>query len=51
MSSSAALAGAFQRLEARPSVDVGLDDTSWDDQWPNWDDLGGDDKGWGDVSD
>gem|GEM_PF-6567311 len=21
----------------------------WDDQWLNWDDLGGDDPGWGDI--
>ncbi|MDD5638873.1 MAG: hypothetical protein PHO28_03140 [Candidatus Pacebacteria bacterium] len=24
---------------------------NWEDQWVNWDDLGEDDPGWGDVSD
>jgi hypothetical protein len=22
----------------------------WEDQWVHWDDLGGDDPGWGDIS-
>lgn len=26
-------------------------EAGWDGQWLNWDDLGGDDPGWGDIGD
>lgn len=51
-----AIAGAERRAEDRPSVvaDSGTQkmSSSWDGQWPNWDDLGPSDPtpgGWGDV--
>ena len=46
-----ALQGAFDRAEERPPIDYSTQEcNNWDDQWGNWDDLGGDDPGWGDVS-
>jgi hypothetical protein len=51
-----AVEGALQRAEGLLPNNLSNDayqasgmDKGWDDQWGNWDDLGGDDPGWGDV--
>ena len=54
---SNALLGALRRLDTRPANDLRTADgracggtQDWDDQWVNWDDLGGSGS-WGDVGD
>jgi len=46
-----ALQGAFERAKERPDINLSAQESSDWDQWNNWDDLGGDDPGWGDISD
>lgn len=54
---SSAVAGVLKRLEQSPpntlpdEVSRQRVEAGWDGQWLNWDDLGGDDPGWGDISD
>jgi len=58
MSATNVIERTLKKMEVRPSNDL-PDKTyraiepskGWDDQWGNWDDLGGDDPGWGDISD
>jgi hypothetical protein len=38
-----AISGLLTRIEKF------IDSKDWNDQWVNWDDLGDDDPGWGDV--
>lgn len=51
------LLNLISRLSANPPNDLPDEayrkkiDMMWDDQWLNWDDLGGDDPGWGDIGD
>ena len=59
MSRTGAVEGILTRMEERPSNDLPNEiyqateaNKGWDDQWPNWDDLGDDEDtpgGWGDV--
>lgn len=52
-----ALGGTLQRINNLPANVLSDEacracaDTNkgWSDQWCNWDDLGGDDPGWGDA--
>lgn len=52
-----AIKGAINRLERNPSNHLSDEDyrgvvkAGWDGQWNHWDDLGGDDPGWGDIGD
>jgi hypothetical protein len=52
---NAAIEGVVGRLSCSPPNNLsdesyrGMVRASWDGQWGNWDDLGGDDPGWGDV--
>lgn len=54
---SNAIDGVINRLERNPPNHLSDEDyrgvvkAGWDDQWLNWDDLGGDDPGWGDIGD
>ncbi|MDD4762054.1 MAG: hypothetical protein PHZ25_03480 [Candidatus Pacebacteria bacterium] len=57
---SKAIERVLERLERVPSNEphdeiLGLlskdVELGWDGQWLNWDDLGDDDPGWGDVGD
>ena len=54
-----AIKGASERTERLLDINATLrkcreqdvqDVKGWDDQWVNWDDLGGGDPGWGDIS-
>jgi hypothetical protein len=50
-----AIEGALRRTKDLPANDLSNEayqasqTKGWDDQWYNWDDLGGSDPGWGDV--
>lgn len=53
-----AVKGAISRFQNLPSnrepAALSVEGDSWSgewDQWYNWDDLGGDDPGWGDIAD
>jgi len=52
---SGAIEGVIKRLDRNPPNNLpdevyrGVVQAGWDGQWGNWDDLGGDDPGWGDV--
>lgn len=43
-----AVRGAIARIITESDTVV---KSIWESQWGNWDDLGGDDPGWGDVGD
>ena len=46
-----AVQGSFERTENNPDLNCSSRECEeWDDQWCNWDDFGGDDPGWGDIS-
>ncbi len=54
---ASAIAGASVRAISRPDISLSAQECreeglseEWNDQWCNWDDLGGDDPGWGDIS-
>jgi hypothetical protein len=44
-----AIQGAIERIVAVSESENRK--LNWESQWGNWDDLGGDDPGWGDVGD
>jgi len=57
MTGSNAIKGASERTERLPDINATPRECreqqnikGWDDQWGNWDDLGGGDPGWGDIS-
>ena len=59
MNGTRAVEGVLARMEERPSNDLPNEvywateaNKGWEDQWVNWDDLGGDEDipgGWGDA--
>ena len=52
-----AINGVIKRLNNNPSNNLSDKvyreklEAGWDGQWLDWDDLGGDDPGWGDIGD
>lgn len=55
MEGKRAIEGTIERLSRNPPNDLSNEvyrmtmKAEWEDQWLDWDDLGGDDPGWGDI--